>query len=154
MRQLLILVLACTCCLVATGAQAQDTKPQSATRPTGRVTLEVVSFGRQGPLYTLRPLQVADVKPARYVWLLQEQDAVRPGGRIEAHEATFLSLRSPALREYVSHLPAGARIVEPGAVLPGPAPAGTSGVTSREDLRVFAEFCRNKRVGFVFGVLF
>lgn len=150
MKRLLIVVLICTCCLAVTrSGQTQNAEPR------GPIRLEEAR-PIQGPasVYTLRFLQVADTKPAEYIWILQEQNGIASNARIEPNETAFRSLNSPVLRDFVSHLPEGSRIIHSPVMLPGPDPTMKVGSVSEPGLQDFIKFCRSKKVDFWFGVSF
>jgi len=150
MKRSLIVVLACLCCLAATkSGQTQNAEPRGPIRLEGaRPTHGPVS------IYTLRFLQIAETKPIEHLWILQKQDTVTRNGPIEPNETAFRSLNSPVLRDFVSHLPEGARIVYSSVTLPRPGPTNKVDGGSEPDLQGFVTFCRSRKVDFWFGVLF
>jgi len=150
MKHLLIMALICTCCLAATkSGQTQNAEPR------GLIRLEE-SRPTRGPLsvYTLRFLQIAETKPVEFIWILQKQDTVSFNGAIEPNETAFRSLDSPVLRDFVSHLPEGTRIVHSPVTLPGPDPTHKVGSNSEPGLQGFEKFCRSKKIDFWLGVSF
>ena len=75
-------------------------------------------------------------------------------GPIEPNETAFRSLNSPTLRDFVSHLPKGSRILHSPVMLPGPDPTMKVGSASEPGLQDFIKFCRSKKVDFMFGISF
>jgi len=150
MKRLLIVGLICVCCFVAiVSGRTQNTPPKGPIRlEEGKPTT-----GPFGPVYTLRFLKISDTRPTEYVWLLQKQTTPSEGA-IEPNETVFRSLDSPILREFVSHLPMGARITHSPIMLPGPDPTMKVGSDSEPGLQDFVSFCRSKKIDFAYGIAF
>lgn len=149
MKSILITMLVSISCLAATKAgQTQDPQPH------GPISLEV---GRSEPArstYTLRLLQVNGTKPTQYVWFLQKQVAVPWDEPIEPNETCFRSLYSVALRDYVSHMPAGTHIIHSPIMHPSPNPAIKVNNDFEPGIQDFVSFCRSKNIDFKFGTSF
>lgn len=140
MKRLWILALVCACCLAAVkSGQTQMAQPVGPVNIGGSVATQAAL----GPSYRLRCLQVSGTKPAEEVWFLQKLGPYL-GAPIEPNEMAFRSLDSPVLRDFASHLPAGARI----SYLP------RMGDDDDPSLQDFAKFCRSKKVDFSLGTSF
>lgn len=150
MKCLLVTLMICVCCLATTrSGQSQN------AQPIGPIRLDGPGLTRQAPgVYTLRFLQIAETKPVEHIWILQKQNTVPLNGPIEPNETAFRSLNSPILRDFVSHLPEGTRIVHSFMMLPGPDPTMKVGSASEPGLQEFANFCRSKKIEFGFGTSF
>jgi hypothetical protein len=155
MRWLLVLLLIGTGCSAgAYTGQASSPQTQSAVTPTGPHKLEIVSSGTLPAIYTLRLLDIADSKPISRNWLLQKQASNNASDPSEASQIIVTSLSSPALRAYLTRLPPGTIIIEPGIQSSNLSDARETSGAFTKNLQAFSRLCRSKRIRFEQGILF
>ncbi len=126
-RRAILLLVSTGCLVVAGSGHAQEAKSQ------GPVRLE-----SNGPLYTLKLLEIADAKPAEDVWILQRGN----------QETAYKSLSAVSLRRLVAQLPEGAVVYCATAYLPGTGSATRISISKYPSFNDFAAFCRDKGVDF------
>lgn len=83
----------------------------------------------QFAVYHLEETHVADIIPTKYIWVVYDRSG-------EMLPAVYVSLASPTLRQWVSHLPAGSIIT-------------TMVGLGTKDLKDFAQLCQNEGIHFL-----
>ena len=148
MKQALIILFICVSCLTAVNSG------KTQNPPPGPISLEVVE-STHGPFYTLDVVKLADTKPAKYTWLLQEQAYIPNTNISQLHTTSFNSLASPALRKFVSLLPPDAHFIYSRIQPVGDSAPQIQGLIGPEEgLQDFVQFCHKSKVKIEFGTTF
>ena len=151
---LALTALLCTgCFLTNADCQAEPSHEKSHSASLhGAVRLDGPPLHRPiSPFYTLRYVQVGGTKPTQYFWFLEQSPAAGQEERIEPNDTVFAFLDAPVLRDFVSRLPPGTRILHSWINLTGPDPTMKVGSENEPGLQDFIKFCRSHKIDFVTG---